>query len=1015
MTAWTRRAGRWASALGLVAFAAYLVWRVTSSLDGSPWWLSLPALAVELTGFVATLTLVAALWPASGARPLPTALPTPPVISTRHGDIDVVVRVDRQSLDEVRTTLVAVAAAEPDRAISVVDIGGRPDVARLAREFGTVYTATDPTDRSGLMAASTVRAEVAFLLLDAGDVPAIGTIDRLAGGLDDPSVAIIQARVTSMTRDSAEHGPNGTHELAFDRDALNPALGRRGAGVLTGSGALVRRAALSTLDPAHWLSHDDSQAHVQWTASARLVEAGWKVIVDDGPTLVAVRSIRRVDELVDQRTAEAQAARQLLVGPHGVLRFNRLGLRHRIGYIAWTLRPLSGLRRTAFVAVLLASLLTGRLPFHADRTVVLALWLPAFVLVPLGLGLLSDWTLRPGDRLRTSLRTVGSSLHGVVGRPAPSDARGPSSEAGRRAGGPLQRSAALVSIAIAINVAIVLRGVSDRWTSTLGPLDPAARAGLLAVALWVLAGCLDALRLLLRRTQQRRAVRVASSMAGSLSGRAVFMTDLTMLGAGVVADQPPDLGATMQLEAIVPTRSGVTTVSAPSIVRNVSRDVSGGWRVGLEFAGLDDIGADALAELCVIEPARATLGGRQIEPVDRGITIDDLVPVPMLSGQRRLVLRATTLLAVASVVASAGPGSAQAAAIPVHRITGVVASIGEPADPSTGTVVDPSTGSLVDPTTTSLVESTTTDAPSSSDPSTDVVDTPRSGAGTSSTGEPPVPTGVAGATVVGVCSDDPGPDGVYGTSDDRYTSPISTTTGADGTYALDLDGRACWVSLAPPAGYEAPDATLGPRIVDASTASASAGRIDLRAAAPRTPANGGPGSVDPTGSVVARIWNDDDGDGALDDGEAVATGVTVTLYDGAGATSATTATDAAGVATFAGLARGSYSVGISNLPVGSALADATSVTGHTEPVEVDGAAVEVRTAVHRVVGVPTPAAGRPTTLLPAPSAAQVAAPRRGDADRLGPIVIALAAVIGASVVLGAARPNRRIAPARPPA
>jgi hypothetical protein len=72
-----------------------------------------------------------------------------------------------------------------------------------------------------------------------------------------------------------------------------------------------------------------------------------------------------------------------------------------------------------------------------------------------------------------------------------------------------------------------------------------------------------------------------------------------------------------------------------------------------------------------------------------------------------------------------------------------------------------------------------------------------------STGDAPV--GVPGVLVVGVCAVDIGPDGVWGTADDTYGTPVEVFTDADGRYEIDLYGEACWAIVAPPDDYAIED------------------------------------------------------------------------------------------------------------------------------------------------------------------------------------------------------------------
>ena len=73
-----------------------------------------------------------------------------------------------------------------------------------------------------------------------------------------------------------------------------------------------------------------------------------------------------------------------------------------------------------------------------------------------------------------------------------------------------------------------------------------------------------------------------------------------------------------------------------------------------------------------------------------------------------------------------------------------------------------------------------------------------------------------------------------------------------------------------------------------------------------------------TGSIGNRVWNDADGDGVQDSGEAGLNGVTVQLLNSSGTVIATTATAGNGDYSFGNLAAGNYSVRIvtSTLPAG---------------------------------------------------------------------------------------------------
>ena len=62
----------------------------------------------------------------------------------------------------------------------------------------------------------------------------------------------------------------------------------------------------------------------------------------------------------------------MIFGPDGILRLNSLRLGQRLAIVASAVRPLSGLRRAGFIAVVVASLLTGTLPLRPNLTMLAA-------------------------------------------------------------------------------------------------------------------------------------------------------------------------------------------------------------------------------------------------------------------------------------------------------------------------------------------------------------------------------------------------------------------------------------------------------------------------------------------------------------------------------------------------------------------------------------------------------------------------------------------------------------------
>ena len=275
---------------------------------------------------------------------------------------------------------------------------------------------------------------------------------------------------------------------------------------------------------------------------------------------------------------------------------------------------------------------------------------------------LSDGWIRPGDRSRAAFRVLGTSWRGLAtpnGRPHPPQ---------RIVGGVfgLHHSVGPTVAVVVLGVVLGLRGSSDRITHALRPVGGTEMAALLAVSLWLLWSALDAMRVLARRSQARRARRLTASLPCTMLDHPALIVDLTPAGAGVLSDVEVEPGDAVRIDVVLPTSDGVTSARVPAVVRNVRLDVTGGHRIGVQFGAVDPFVADALAEHCLIQPGLEALG-TPLE-IDRSEIRPILVADSDAGGARRLGLRAAALVALAGAFASAVPASspASAAASPVR-------------------------------------------------------------------------------------------------------------------------------------------------------------------------------------------------------------------------------------------------------------------------------------------------------------------------------------------------------------
>lgn len=155
--------------------------------------------------------------------------------------------------------------------------------------------------------------------------------------------------------------------------------------------------------------------------------------------------------------------------------------RQRLATTAWALVAVEGVRRLAFVTLLVMVLLTGRSPFEMPPASMLALLIGAQLLFAVGHWLLSGGALRPGARLRWSMASIGAGL----------------GDGSSRSGLPIRWTATMGTMVV-LNLAVALRGLSDRWTHGLGPMSHDERVAAMVLAWWLVLIGFTALRILVQ-------------------------------------------------------------------------------------------------------------------------------------------------------------------------------------------------------------------------------------------------------------------------------------------------------------------------------------------------------------------------------------------------------------------------------------------------------------------------------------------------------------------------------------
>jgi hypothetical protein len=137
---------------------------------------------------------------------------------------------------------------------------------------------------------------------------------------------------------------------------------------------------------------------------------------------------------------------------------------------AWSVVALDGLRRLVSVITLVVVLFTGIAPFETPPTNRIVILAVGIALLSIGHWLLSGGHIRPAARLIWSMASIGAGLGDGVSR----------------SGLPIRWAMTMATL-IALNISIALRGMSDRWTHGLGPMNDEARVIAMSVAFGLVA------------------------------------------------------------------------------------------------------------------------------------------------------------------------------------------------------------------------------------------------------------------------------------------------------------------------------------------------------------------------------------------------------------------------------------------------------------------------------------------------------------------------------------------------
>ena len=202
----------------------------------------------------------------------------------------------------------------------------------------------------------------------------------------------------------------------------------------------------------------------------------------------------------------------------------------------------------------------------------------------------------------------------------------------------------------------------------------------MGAALISLAPMIDVLQVVVGGKQRRAQHRLKTSQAITVFGTATHTIDLSSSGAGVILDEPREVGASTPFALVLPARDGVpTVVSGEAEVRASTALPEGRHRIGLEFVKVDDEARLVIMAFCVLGLASDLDAADVASVAPHELTVDR-------SAGRRRGLQAATVLAVLAGTGMALQAPASAAGVidetpngPQPSVT-VVGPDGQPAE-----------------------------------------------------------------------------------------------------------------------------------------------------------------------------------------------------------------------------------------------------------------------------------------------------------------------------------------------
>jgi cellulose synthase (UDP-forming) len=594
----------------------YLAWRIGWSWHRSNPVLWAGLLLAELYGLWNLATLAWLTWDVT-PRNRPRSSP--------GSSVDVYVCTYDEPPAVLEATLAGCELMSYPHTTWLLDDGARPEIAKLAREWGARYmTRPDKTHaKAGNINHALPRTDGEFVLvLDADHVPLPDALDTLVGYFEDPEVALVQTPHDFSNHDSIQHYDLGRHEQSVFFSAICVGKDRHNAAFWCGSCALIRREALLSIGGVA----TDTIAE-DFHTTIKLHRRGWRTHYDD--RIVAQgRAPHDLAAYLLQRDRWARGNLAVFTTRESPLRALGLTASQRMSYLASLTSYLAGPIRLLMLMILAAVLWTGALPLRIAPLALAGLWAPATLLMVLAGSALCRGQQSSGEATHYELCTAEIFARALrcVFRPGRASFRVTPKEGIDRGGWEAVRQfRVLLVCAGLLTSGLLLRIAEDAGAGVLPAMHGFAAWFVPLLGALELRRVTRTLAFVARRRQLRGEYRTQLTAAAvivpsdehthegpSLLGR---MCDITTGGVGFELSRPLPRGTRASLTVQLP---DVTGEPAPTRLEVVVRSCLAheqDWRIGAAIVGCEESDRRRVLSYCnVVWPYRRLRGETEAMP-----------------------------------------------------------------------------------------------------------------------------------------------------------------------------------------------------------------------------------------------------------------------------------------------------------------------------------------------------------------------------------------------------------------